>query len=364
MEFNFKMWIKNFWHMHWVVLIGLLFLAVSGFLFFKPAAAITRQTPTATSQPKLDPSIALAGFGILGDSNSDEYQADDSRGGEFRATTLNWMEQLVLKRKLNFGPWDTWGEPRRTGYEYNWGRSGATASSMISSGQHLGLAKQIAQGKVAYVFIWIGLNDFHPANGTYAEIYDGSLSDAELQNKIDKFVADVTLAVDTVLAAGDVKIVLVTLADSGAVPDIMLTYPSPAGRQRVTEAINQVNDGLKTLAQERHIAIADVNKFATSLLGRLDPLGRLSVGNESINLLIKGDEPHHMRLDDLVGHAGTVTSGLVANALFIETFNTEYGLNISPFSDEEILATAGISSQGPSNGWFSYLPFLEFLISP
>jgi hypothetical protein len=30
------------------------------------------------------------GFGVLGDSSSDEYQADDNRGGAYAATTLNW----------------------------------------------------------------------------------------------------------------------------------------------------------------------------------------------------------------------------------------------------------------------------------
>ena len=88
--------------------------------------------------------MPIKGIGIMGDSNSDEYRADDNRGGEYAPTTLNWMEQLVLSRELNFGPWGTWGGPRRTGYEYNWARSGATAHSLITSGQHTGLAQQVA----------------------------------------------------------------------------------------------------------------------------------------------------------------------------------------------------------------------------
>lgn len=103
----------------------------------------------------------VSGIGVLGDSNSDEYRADDNRGGTYAATTLNWMEQLVLSRGLNFGPWGRWGGPRRSGYKYNWARSGATVRSMISFGQHTGLARQVANGEVSHVFMWIGSNDFH-----------------------------------------------------------------------------------------------------------------------------------------------------------------------------------------------------------
>ena len=66
-----------------------------------------------------------SGFGILGDSVSDEYRADDNRGGAYGPTTLNWMELLVRYRGLDSGPWGTRSAPRRTGYEYNWARSGA-----------------------------------------------------------------------------------------------------------------------------------------------------------------------------------------------------------------------------------------------
>jgi hypothetical protein len=39
--------------------------------------------------------ISSKGVGIMGDSNSDEYQADDHRGGEYASTTLGWVEQLL-----------------------------------------------------------------------------------------------------------------------------------------------------------------------------------------------------------------------------------------------------------------------------
>ena len=303
------------------------------FLFISPAAVAGLFKPR------------VAGFGILGDSNSDEYQADDQRGGEFADTTLSWVEQLVAKRELNFGPWGTWDEPRRTGYKYNWARSGATTRDLIVSGQHEGLAQQVAAGEVSHVFIWIGMNDFNTWNGTYQAIYEGNLSEAELQAKVDGIVADITTAVDTLLQAGEVQIVIATVADRGMTPNDQVTFPDPAKRQRVTEAINQVNAGIIALAQARNLGVADVSKIAADSLTRLDEKGFIGVGGVPINAISKSNDPHFMQLDDRQGHLGTVASGLIANQLFIEPFNRQYGLDIQPLSDQEILESAGILSE-------------------
>jgi lysophospholipase L1-like esterase len=133
-------------------------------------------TALAAMQPTAVHAQGAPGFGILGDSASDEYRADDNRGGAYSATTLNWMELLVKHRGLNFGPWGTWSAPRRSGYAYNWARSGATSREIISGGQAAGLAAQVAAGKVSIVVVYAGANDFAIWNGTYAEVYNGSVS--------------------------------------------------------------------------------------------------------------------------------------------------------------------------------------------
>ena len=69
-------------------LIGLVLLAVSPALNSPLAPGIT----VAASEP---------GFGVIGDSNSDEYRADDNRGGLYAATTFNWVEQLVAQRRCS-----------------------------------------------------------------------------------------------------------------------------------------------------------------------------------------------------------------------------------------------------------------------
>jgi len=317
-------------------------IVVTGCRSFTSATPVTprKSIPSPQPLPGLRP---VTGIGILGDSSSDEYRADDNRGGAYAATTLNWVEQLVQSRGLNFGSWGTWGEPRRTGYKYNWSRSGATAESLIASGAHLGLAKQVANGEVSHVFVWIGGNDFAAWNGTYANIYSGGLSGAELQAKIESIVANITLAVDTVLQAGPVPMVMVTLGDRGIAPDAIVQFPDAGKRHRVTDAVNAVNDGLKTLTATRRIELVDVNSFAISLRNRIDRNGVMRIGGQAIDIFGYGKEPHLGRLDDDDGHAGTVLSGLIANTLLLEPFNRAYGTGIAPLTDEEILQAAGMA---------------------
>src|SRR3954464_1330072 len=92
------------------------------------------------------------GIGVLGDSYSDEYQFYPPD----RATARNWVEILAATRGLNFGAFsrDGRGEPRNQGFEYNWARSDATTDDLIRTGQHTGLAAQVAGGSVGIVFVF------------------------------------------------------------------------------------------------------------------------------------------------------------------------------------------------------------------
>ena len=300
---------------------------------------VVQETPSATPLPATTP---IVGLGVLGDSNSDEYHADDQRGGEFAAQTFNWVELVVNLRELNLGPWGTWDEPRRTGYEYNWSRSGATVHDAIVSGQHTGLAEQVAKGEVSHVIIWIGVNDFGIWNGKYQEIYDGTLSEEALQTKIDAISADVALAVDTILEAGEVNLLLVPISERLDSPDIVQQFPDEAGRRRVNEAIRAVNIRLMDVASTRDIAIVDTLALTQGLLQRLDNTGMLQIGNEQIDVFSKGNEPHYGRLDDSSGHPGTVVSGIVANEIVIRPLDEQFGANIPLLTDDEILQSAGL----------------------
>lgn len=272
-------------------------------------------------------------FGFIGDSNTDEYRADDNRGGAYAATTLNWLEQLVRYRGVNAGTWGSYGEPRRSGYAYNWSRSGAVSCDMPQQAQ--GLAGQ----GVTDAVIWIGTNDFHTWNGTYAAIYSGALNDAQVTAKVGSIIACITSAVDTLQAANNPHIVLANFGDPGTSAAFIAQFPSASGRQRVTNAIVAVNSQLVALASARGLTLVNIYALPVTLAPRFNANGALVVGGELIDTLTKGDEPHHMQLGDSVGHLGTVVNGLLAN-LFIDALG-----GITPFTDAEILQAAGIGAQ-------------------
>lgn len=295
--------------------------------------------------PPAKAAVPIVGLGVIGDSNSDEYRADNNRGGAYAATTFNWLELLVRQRSLNAGVWGNWGDSRRSGYKYNWARSGDRVAddqdpTIISRGQHTGLAGQITNGEISHVIIYAGDNDFNTWNGTYDEIYDGTLSEAQVQQKVADMLANLTLAVDTLQAAGPVKILIANQADTGSNPLFQEAYPDGDKRQRVTNAILSFNNGIADLAAQKNIQVVDLYTYVQNLIAQIDSDGNLNVGGVLINTTELGDEPHHLALAD--SHGGTVASGLLAN-VFINKLNSAYDAGISPFTEQEILVNAGIT---------------------
>ncbi|MFO1426573.1 MAG: SGNH/GDSL hydrolase family protein [Steroidobacteraceae bacterium] len=286
----------------------------------------------------------LGGLGILGDSSSDEFRADDARGGQYAATTLGWVELLVRYRSVDAGPWGQRAEPRRAGYAYNWARSGAVAADIVESGQVDGLAAQVAAGQVSTVAVMVGANDFALSNDTYAAIYDGRMTQDAVQAKIDGILSSLRAAVRRIRAAGSARIFIATLVDRAPVPAFQVRFPEPARRERITRVIEAINDGIREIAHEPSVHVVDVSAYGRSMLKVIRGDGTFDVDGEPISVLEHGDEPHHMLLGDNE-HGGTVGSGLLAN-VFIDAFR-QTGLDIAPFSPREILQNAGIDAARP-----------------
>ena len=99
-------------------------------------AVVSASLPTASAR-------SPRGIGVLGDSYSDEYQF----ASPDRRTARNWVEIPSLTRGLDFGRFNAsgWGSPRDRGFEYNWAHVGATTGDLIATGQHTGLAAQVAR---------------------------------------------------------------------------------------------------------------------------------------------------------------------------------------------------------------------------
>lgn len=294
--------------------------------------------PTPTPQAP----VRMQGLGVIGDSQSDEYRGDDNRGYNYPGTTKSWVELLSEQRNLNVGEWGTYAEPRRTGYAYNWARTGADSHSMVESGQHTGLAGQVERSEINVVVIFIGANDFAPFNGKvtgYEGHYQDTLTDAQKRSQRNRIVADITTAVDTLQVAGDVRIILVLIPDWGRHLGMRTAFPFPDQRRLVTDAIDATNRELRDLARRQHLAVLDPNAFFDNL--PKDERGtRVQVGDVALEQLLLTNDPRNMYLDDGL-HMGTVLNGLFANEV-IKILNTQIANKIRPFSDEEILRAAGI----------------------
>jgi cell division septation protein DedD len=257
---------------------------------------------------------------------------------------------LVNIRGLDFGEWGTRSSPRREGYEYNWALSGATAGSMISTGQHTGLAAQIASGDVGNVVVYIGFNDYASTHADFVPMCRGTMSDNDIDTKNAAVIADITTAVTDLLAAGTTRIVLATIRDT--TPDSSAAAACDEGGDdltRISDAIDVVNAGLASLATAESIALVVVDDENATVFGLFEECADespycLDVGGELIDIGKQGDEPHFGSLDDVWWHKGTVFSGWVyANRYFIDYFNDYYSLSIPLLTDQEILAEAGIT---------------------
>lgn len=295
---------------------------------------------TTHSQPSPPTFTTPLRIGILGDSTVDEYRGTDNRGGDFRDGTYNWLELLVMLRNFNAGPWGNWPEPRRLGYEYNWARSAATTRSLLEGGQHTGLAKQVSEGMIDLVVVSIGVNDFAIFNGYYEAVYSGGVAGETLDQKINNIISDYTLAVDTILSAREIPVIISGIPDQSLTPSVMSRerFADPAKRQIVSDAIRRANEGIIAMANERGLLYLDFDAMYLSLLPLIEK--GFTIEGASIDLFAKGDDPHNGVLSDGI-HPGTVIEGIVANT-YLELINKALNLNIPLLTDAEIAGAAGL----------------------
>jgi lysophospholipase L1-like esterase len=292
------------------------------------------------------------GFGAMGDSLTDEYQFE-AYGNGTSGTARNWLEQLVADRGLNFGTLGTFSEPRRNAYEYNWARAGATSGSLLSGGQHTGLASQVSLGQVHVAFIFIGANDFLPTltfADPYFQIAFGNPFD--LNAFTNTLVGNIESAVLTAQAAGDVKVVLFNFMDPGRLPVVMsIPFLSDLNRQNVAAALeNTINPALEALAISLNIPLIDIYGLSRDVGGShlsLEPT--LTVGGVDFDLLSGTFDPHTAFVFDGI-HPDTVLQGINAN-LAITALNIAYGdllgpgESLDPFTDLELLQHAGLGGE-------------------
>ncbi len=290
-------------------------------------------------------------LGTIGDSLTDEYfeqSYDYARA---------WTELLVEERGLTFGPTasdagepgGSWGEPRRTGFEDNWARSGATTDDALAAGQHSGVAEGAIERDISHILLYIGGNDFSPWAGAYDEIYDGLWNQAEIDSWIAGRVANLRFMLDTVQPTG-ARIVLFGILDFSVMPWLNQgDYDDPTRREAVAAAVGQFGDEIQSLAEQRALVFLDVFALGRAVFGtNLAPRTVLLVGNVEIDLTGRdtpsGGLPTAAFVDDGV-HPNTVLQGVWANVA-MTALNLGFDADLPLLSEAEILAAAGIPYGG------------------
>jgi lysophospholipase L1-like esterase len=304
-------------------------------LFFATALSII---------PLFSATAALNKLGAMGESYTDEFNLE---AGLFMS---NWVSQLSTFRGIDFGPTaaqagvGTWGEPRRLGYKYNWARSGATSSTLLTQGQHTGCAGQFASNGVSSAVLAIGLNDFIFTSAAYHAIYSNTWSALQIQTYVSQTVSNIETALVTVRNAG-VSVALANIIDSGLLPGAA-GFTNASARDQVTVVIQTANSRLKDLAQKYQVPLVDWYGLMTTILGpNTNPHATLKVGNVTMNLrgIDSGSTHTNAFIDG--AHPNTVIQGLFAN-LFLQSFVSGYGATNALFSEQEILSHAGIAYGG------------------
>ena len=308
-------------------------------------SSYARPAPALVHTDVVSTPLRNSKLGELGDSISDEYRfyAPD------RSTAKNWVEILSATRHVRFGPYSPMsrGEPRDSGFAYNWARSDATSDDMVRN-QLPGLADQVRRGQVNLVSILIGGNDFlHYATGfnafappTLAEVQAGL---AKVEARADD---NLTTAIRTIMAASpNVKVAIATLPDIRTFPAVAVVAGYPTIKPLVDALgpyLDKYNARVKALAAEEpgQVAVVDLNALYASLAQASAATGKLQIGNQSIDVRTPSDDPRHIFLADGT-HIGTVGQGLIANQ-FVQAYNSAFGTNIRPLRAQEILRQAKI----------------------
>jgi hypothetical protein len=284
----------------------------------------------------------------IGDSLSDEY-AEQSYG----SYSMSWTEILISERGIAMGQTasqagvGSWGEPRRDGHEDNWARYSHTTDDAIATGQHTGAADGIVNRGVSHVVVFLGGNDFGPAHGPYAEVYNDNWSQSQIDTFVDQQLTKAETVLDEVTGLG-AKVLVVTLYDFGGMLSVEQNFPVAAGRQRASALYEDFSAGLTDSALQRGLPVLDMLSLSRAIFGTHDEdFNSLPIAGRTIRLNTKGDGSRPDRAFVTDGtHPKSTIQGIWCNAI-ITALNDAFSTNISPLSETEILALVGLTPDGP-----------------
>lgn len=296
-------------------------------------------------------------FGAAGDSNTAEFVAHQGigQGTPYEAYHKNWLEQLAAYRGLDFGQWSDagWGGVREEGYEYNWAVPGYNMAGLEGSQIRGDLEVQVQQGLVNRAIIQGTVNEI--INGAHADLEEaysspdgvlGGITGTPIATLVANYVTPSILSINQLVAAGAVSVTFILppnyleYAPARAAPVEQPAYGYADGyMQAIYDQINAHVDAVNETLGRLVVNTVRWDKYYEQYWQTFDGT-YVEFGPVLINVVASAPNAHPL-YRSYAGHTGTIFNALSANAV-IDALNEFTGINITPFSESEILLRAGV----------------------
>lgn len=309
----------------------------------------------------------------IGDSMTEEYAFEipfsAPASDPTNANTRSWPELLRIFRpaEATLGPYEstafTYGDLRNAGHEWNFGIPGMTSRNWFilintddpfdpPSGEPLGFSYYDTRRKlidelyaVQAVVIQLGANDLK-------QEYNDLFNDTEAANFSNGVRNRIAAIHDWVrIYRPNVPVVVCTLPDVGATPQISGTYNDPVKQASTRAKIAALNQSILTWAagKTRPPAIARIDHLTDRIFDQ-QPFHL----NGTVFTLPGDPENPPTRVFSRDGfHAATMPQALIANEI-LGALEAATGRDLTPFSNREILRNLlGLDPDQPYLDWIA-----------
>jgi hypothetical protein len=245
--------------------------------------------------------------------------ASETQGLDYMGSWVPWLANL---RGVNFGGAT---DP------YNVAIGGATSVTLLNpQHQDTQVKNFVTAGEVNIASLSIGGNDY---GGNALNLLNGNVDPVVLGNQV---VANISTAVDNVLSAHPDGMIVWSVPDMSLTAQGQIYVTTPALKALAAQIMADVNPQLEAAMLSRHVVYLDLASAMHDL-----EASTLVVGGVTIDTKNASTDPTHLWQNSI--HPGTVGNGLFAN-LAIAALDIGYGQHIPYFTDQEILAQAGLSA--------------------
>jgi len=308
----------------------------------------------------------------IGDSMTEEYafeltfSAPDSN--ETNANVRNWPELLRLFRptEASLGPYEPTGgayvDLRNAGHEWNFGIPGTNTRNWVNllsgnpGSDPLGPFYSITQDELQdqiwlaqVVVILVGSNDLKQ---DYNDLFNNTEPANYFTNLLDRLNFIYAWVNNSRGPNARPPIVVCTLPDVGATPQISGIYNIPAKQASTRAKIAAFNQSILTWAAGKTINPPVIARI-DSLTDRLFDEQPFQLNGTVFTLPGHPENPPTRVFCKDGFHIATMAQALVANEL-MAAINTRLGTNLTPFSNREILQNLlGLNPDQPYLTWVS-----------